>query len=114
MGRLEELEAENRILQAKLSDSKRVRVGSRLASVGEGLIKGGAGFAKRLVPTGGIRHPDSVITNGPRRSLYLPKGGGISVLPGVNPTGLNKSLLIGSPRKTRRTKKVGLRRYRLL
>lgn len=74
----------------------------------------------RLMPRG-IRHPDSLITQGPNRSLFLPgHGQGVSVLPGVKPNGLSKSLLVGTPRPTPKRKKsrgrqqaVSSRRLRL-
>ena len=53
----------------------------------------GSGVAK-LMPRGGVRHPDSMITNGPNRSLYLPKGRPISPIPGFTPT-MGKHLLVG-------------------
>lgn len=50
-----------------------------------------------LVPKGGIRHPDSLITKGGHRSLFLSPGKPISPIPGSDPR-LDKSLLVGSRR----------------
>jgi len=52
----------------------------------------------RLMPKGGIRHPDSLITQGSNRSLYIPGNGFVSPVPGARPV-LGKSLLTGGPRK---------------
>jgi hypothetical protein len=57
---------------------------------------GGLGSGvSRLMPKGGIRHPDSLITQGPNRSLYLPSGEFVSPVPGARPV-MGKSLLVGS------------------
>lgn len=45
---------------------------SKLASVGESALRGGTKGLGRLMPTGGIRHPDSIVTTNPRlRNLYV-------------------------------------------
>lgn len=71
----------------------------------------GTGIAK-LVPRGGIRHPDSVITQGPNRGLYLPSGGSVKPIPGNIP-GLGRTLLTGGPRRKNYDDGLGhLRRLR--
>ena len=46
-----------------------------------------------LIPKGGVRHPDSTITRGSNRSLYLPGDRPISPVPGSHPV-MGKDLLI--------------------
>ena len=50
-----------------------------------------------LVPKGGIKHPDSLITRGRNRSLFISPGKVVSPIPGLDPK-LDKSLLVGSRR----------------
>lgn len=68
-------------------------VGKFVDIVGTGL--------KHLVPTGGVKHPDSLITKGPNRSLYLPGKGVVSPTFGGTPS-LGKGLLVGRPKRNRR------------
>ena len=61
----------------------------------------GSGLGK-LLPKGGVRNPDSVITQGSNRSLYIPQGGFVSPVPGFKPT-LGKNLLTGYTQKKKTT-----------
>jgi hypothetical protein len=64
-----------------------------------GKLLGSAGHnISRLMPRGGIRHPDSLITQGSNRSLYIPGNGFVSPVPGARPV-LGKGLLTGGPRR---------------
>ena len=73
---------------------------------------GGLGSGvSRLMPKGGIRHPDSLITQGPNRSLYLPSGGFVSPVPGMRPR-MGKELLTGGPGRKRNDGLGHLRRLR--
>ena len=62
-----------------------------------------------LVPKGGVKHPDSVITKGSNRSLYLSKGTPISPVPGSHPV-MGKDLLIKGHRglQSKPTKRLRL------
>jgi len=64
-----------------------------------------------LVPKGGIKHPDSMITRGSNRSLYLPGTGFVSPVPGIRPT-MGKQLLTGTGRPKK--KSDGLDQFRRL
>jgi len=48
---------------------------------------------EHLVPKGGVRHPDSVITKGQNRSLYISGSSAPSPVPGSRPV-MGKDLLI--------------------
>ena len=70
----------------------------------------GSGLGK-LLPKGGVRNPDSVITQGSNRSLYIPQGGFVSPVPGFKPT-LGKNLLTGTGKPKK--KSDGLEQFRRL
>jgi hypothetical protein len=52
---------------------------------------------EHLVPKGGVKHLDSVITKGQNRSLYISGGKAPSPVPGSHPV-MGKDLLIKGPR----------------
>jgi hypothetical protein len=52
---------------------------------------------EHLVPRGGVKHLDSVITKGQNRSLYISGGKAPSPVPGSRPV-MGKDLLIKGPR----------------
>jgi len=62
--------------------------------VGKSLSKAGPGLAG-LMPKGGVHHPDSSITKGSNRSLYISGRGVVSPVPGMHPV-MGKNLLTGS------------------
>ena len=64
-----------------------------------------------LIPKGGIKHPDSMITRGSNRSLYLPGSGFVSPVPGARPT-MGKQLLTGTGKPKK--KSDGLEQFRRL
>jgi hypothetical protein len=64
-----------------------------------------------LIPKGGIKHPDSMVTKGSNRSLYLPGSGFVSPVPGARPT-MGKQLLTGTGRLRKKTD--GLDQFRKL
>jgi hypothetical protein len=67
---------------------------SAISTTGKALGKMGSGLAG-LMPKGGVRHPDTTITNGPNRSLYIPGNGFVSPTPGFRPV-MGRGLLVGS------------------
>jgi hypothetical protein len=64
---------------------------------------------EHLIPKGGVKHPDSVITRGQNRSLYLPGDRPISPVPGSHPV-MGKDLLTKGHRglKSGSTKRLRL------
>jgi len=52
-------------------EKKRVRP-VKIVSAGESALRGGTKSLSRLMPKGGIRHPDALITTNPKlRNLYI-------------------------------------------
>jgi hypothetical protein len=70
------------------------KLAQSIVATGKALGKSGTGLAG-LMPKGGVRHPDTTITNGPNRSLYIPGNGFVSPTPGFRPV-MGRGLLVGS------------------
>ena len=104
MDELDRLRRENQELRNKS------RLPGRAAEAGTGIVKGLIGAAGHFIPRGGLQHPDSAITRGSNRGLYLPSGGHpVSPVPGMNPR-MNKELLTGSPKSAPKPKPSRRRR----
>ncbi len=89
------MEDRDRLRREQAPPSRKSRALRTTAKVGAKAVVSVAKGLGSFITRGGVRHPDSMITRGSNRSLYIPSGHPVSPVPGRTPR-MDKSILVGS------------------